>query len=76
MEDFNVAEETAKLKAQTKAIRKKGYRKSRLDKYKGELLLLKHDNNTPAELQRWLRARRIKVELSTVTRWLDKNGKV
>jgi hypothetical protein len=73
MDNFNAIEEVAKLKAQAKNIRKKNYRKSRLDKFKGELLSMKKDNIRPVDMQRWLRAKRIKVELSTVTRWLAKN---
>ncbi len=74
MEHFNAAEEAARLEANTKAIRKKIYRKSRLDKYKSELLSLREEGVKPAKLKRWLQERRIKVELSTVTRWLAKNG--
>uniref|UniRef100_UPI001D0E46A9 hypothetical protein n=1 Tax=Klebsiella pneumoniae TaxID=573 RepID=UPI001D0E46A9 len=60
--------------AQTRRIRQVRYRPSRLDRYTGELLSLYQAGASAAELQRWLRARRIKVVLSTVTRWLEKNG--
>ncbi|EID5629741.1 hypothetical protein ABV825_005128, partial [Escherichia coli] len=53
---------------------KKTYRKSRLDRYTGELLQLYRAGASAAELQRWLREKRIRVVLSTVTRWLAKNG--
>lgn len=72
--NFNPHQEKQALKAQTKAIRKRGYKKSRLDRYKGELLALYNIDVTPTEIQRWLKDRRIKVVLSTVTRWLKKNG--
>lgn len=75
MDDLEAAEVVAKLQAQAKSTRKKNYRKSRLDDFKGELLIIKKNNGRPVDLQRWLRANRIKVELSTVTRWLAKNGK-
>ncbi|KXI20923.1 hypothetical protein AS132_23885 [Photobacterium sanguinicancri] len=77
MSDFDVQCELSALKAQTQAIRKRAYsaRKSRLDKYKFELLALHHAGANTAELQRWLRTNnRIKVAHSTVLRWLDKNG--
>ena len=38
------------------------------------LLLLHRGGASVAELQRWLRARRIRVVHSTVARWIDKNG--
>ena len=77
MSDFDVQSELSALKAQTKSMRKRSYsaRKSRLDKYKHELLELHQAGATGAELQRWLRAnKRIKVAHSTVLRWLEKNG--
>ena len=77
MSDFNVQDELSALKSQTKAIRKRSYsaRKSRLDKYKFELLELKKSGATCSELQRWLRQRkRIKVAHSTVLRWIEKHG--
>lgn len=69
--------ELSALKSQTKAIRKYSYsrRKSRLDKYKFQLLALYSSGATAAELQRWLRQnKRIKIAHSTVLRWLEKNG--
>ncbi|MDD1829924.1 hypothetical protein LRP52_48195 [Photobacterium sp. ZSDE20] len=77
MSDFDVQSELSALKAQTKAIRKRVYktRKSRLDKFKFELLELHKAGASTAELQRWLRQnRRTKVVHSTILRWLDKNG--
>ena len=74
MIDFDPEAEVAQLKAQTQAIRQRRYRRSRLDRYTGELLQLHTSGATAAELQRWLRARRIKVTHSTVARWLQKHG--
>lgn len=62
------------LNIQTKVIRKRRYVISRLDKYKGELLTLYKKGVTIAELQRWLRQRKIKVVYSTVYRWIQKHG--
>ncbi len=74
--DFDVNAEMARLKAQTRAIRKPYYRKrSRLDSYAGELLQLRQAGCSIAELTRWLRQeRRHKVDRSTVSRWLKKHG--
>lgn len=71
---FDVAHELTILREQTRTIRKKQYRRSRLDRYTGELLQLHSAGASAAELRRWLREKRIRVALSTVTRWLAKNG--
>lgn len=74
--EFDVQKELLALKAQTKSIRKQRYsaRKSRLDKFKFELLALHKAGSSIAELQRFLRAKRIKVVHSTVARWVKANG--
>jgi hypothetical protein len=74
MNDFDVNSEINTLKIQTKMSRKKRYGKSRLDKYKSQLNVIHNNGATIVELQRWLRRKRIKVEWSTVSRWLTKNG--
>ncbi|MGB1309686.1 MAG: hypothetical protein ACPG47_00715 [Leucothrix sp.] len=74
MSEFDVELEVKKLKKQTSTIRKKQFYKSRLDRYQGELLTLHKAGATCAELQRFLRTKRIKVVHSTVWRWLDKHG--
>ncbi|TYO92318.1 hypothetical protein [Xenorhabdus doucetiae] len=74
MPQFNAGKELAALREQTRIIRKRRYRKSRLDRHAGELLQLYREGASAAELQRWLRAKRIRVVLSTVTRWLARNG--
>ena len=74
MESFNANNEYEALKEQTQLIRKRRYKPSRLDRYKGELLQLHQAGNSTAELQRWLRKKRIKVVHSTVSRWLQKNA--
>ena len=71
---FNANTELEALRRQTGEIRRRRYTRSRLDRYRGELLLLHRGGASVAELQRWLRARRIRVVHSTVARWIDKNG--
>ena len=72
MSVFDTENKLIELKQQTKVIRKKRFTRSRLDKHSAELLSLYKAGASIAELQRWLRANRIKVEHSTVSRWLDK----
>ncbi len=71
---FDTDTELDLLRRQTSEIRKKRYSRSRLDRYRGELLQLHRAGASVAELQRWLRARRISVVHTTVARWIDKNG--
>ena len=72
-EAFDAAAEADRLRAQTKARRRPRYRRSRLDRYKGELLALRGEGCTTAELQRWLLAHRIRVQHATVARWLRRH---
>ena len=71
---FDTDTELDLLRRQTSEIRKKSYSRSRLDRYRGELLQLHRAGASVAELQRWLRARRIRVVHSSVARWIARNG--
>lgn len=72
--DADADAEAARLRAHTRAIRKARYQPSKLDRYRGELLQLHRAGLTPAQLQRWLRAKQIQAAWTTVQRWLQKNG--
>ncbi|MPW28250.1 hypothetical protein F9L16_04455 [Agarivorans sp. B2Z047] len=77
MSTFNPESVCAALKAQTKVIRKPSYKRStsRLDRHANELIQLRDQGNSIAELQRWLRfEKRVKVAHSTVSRWLSANA--
>jgi len=74
MSDFNTEEELKKLQQQTKTIRKTKYYKSRIDRYRGEVLKLHKAGASVAEIQRFLRSKRIKLVHSTISRWLAKHG--
>lgn len=76
MSEFHPVTEVAKLRQQTRAIRQPRYSRSRLDKFAGELISLHAEGATIAELQRWLRKRRISVQYTTVYRWITKHGKI
>ena len=73
---FDIQVELEQLKAQTRALRKKRFRTSRLDTFAGEIILLHRSGAKPAELQRWLEKKQIFVALSTITRWLKINGNI
>lgn len=71
---FDAEAEVEKLKDRKRLTRKRVYRRSRLEKYRGELLAMRRAGASATELQLWLNEKRIKVHLSTVTRWLDSVG--
>lgn len=74
MTKFDVETELAKLKAETRELRQKRFKNSRLNAYRGELVTMHEEGATVAELQRWLKAKRISVVWTTVKRWLDNHG--
>ncbi len=74
MTKFDVETELAKLKAETRELRQKRFKNSRLNAYRGELVTMHEEGATVAELQRWLKAKRISVAWTTVKRWLDNHG--
>ena len=67
---FDASAEASRLRAQTRALRLRRYGRSRLDRYTRELLALRDEGSTTAELQRWLQNPRIRVHHSTVARRL------
>ena len=71
---FDAVAEAARLRAQTRARRRPRYGRSRLDRYKHELLALRDAGATTAEIRRWLLDRRVRVHHSTVARWLRRHG--
>jgi len=74
MPDFDPIADITALKARTKTLRKKRYSRSSLDKFKGELITKFNSGATGAQLHYWLSTKRVKVNPSTVNRWLIKNG--
>ncbi|HIF6447749.1 TPA: hypothetical protein ACX33Y_003870 [Klebsiella pneumoniae] len=73
---FDAKTTVMRLRQETRLRRKRPYRRnqSRLDRFRVEILALKHHGASAAEIQRWLRQKRICVVLTTVTRWLEKNN--
>ncbi len=76
MTELDDTSELKKRQEESQKIRYRYYKKhrSRLDRYKGELLTLHRAGTTCKDLQGWLREQRINVDISTVRRWLSKNG--
>lgn len=74
MSEFNVDSELEALKKHNQLRKKHRFSRSRLDRYKSELLRLHKAGATAVELQHWLRKQRVKVAHSTVSRWLKKHG--
>lgn len=66
--------EIERLAGLVKAKRKKIYEASKIDKYKHQILSLKHEGATLQMLKLWLGEKRIKVDISTISRWLKKHG--
>ena len=54
--------------------KRKRYRKSILDKFQPEIEQLFLHGATGTEIQFWLSRNKVKVSLSTVSRWLKKHG--
>ena len=71
---FDAEAEVERLQDRKRLTRKRVYRRSRLEKYRGELLAMRGAGASATQLQFWLAEKRIKVHLSTVTRWLDSVG--
>ena len=72
-ETFNAQTEVDRIRARRAEARRKLYRKSRLDKYRAELVAMKQAGASCADLAEWLRLfHRCKINRSTVARYLEK----
>lgn len=72
-ETFNAQAEVELIRARRAEARRKLYRKSRLDKYRAELVAMKRAGASSADLAEWLRVNhRCKVNRSSVDRFLKK----
>lgn len=71
--NFNAQEELADVREFKKTARRKTYIRSRLNKYRAELIALKKANASYSEIVLWLRQKKhIKVNHTTVLRFLNK----
>lgn len=71
-ETFDAQVEVERIRARRAEARRKLYRKSRLDKYRAELVAMKQAGASCADLAEWLRVNRCKVNRSSIDRYLKK----
>lgn len=72
-ETFNAQAEVERIRIRRTEARRKLYRKSRLDKYRAELVAMKQAGASCADLVEWLRVNhRYKVNRSSIDRYLKK----
>ena len=72
-ETFDALAEVERIRARRAEARRKLYRKSRLDKYRAELVAMKQAGASCADLAEWLRVNhRCKVNRSSIDRYLRK----
>lgn len=70
--NFDADIELADIRRQRRRARRRRHYKSRLDRFRAEIVCLRLAGATLAEIVVWLRRRRIKVAASTVCRYLAK----
>jgi hypothetical protein len=72
-QQFNATEELAETRRLKHIGRKRYYHKSRLDKYRAEMVALWKEKASYREIQLWLRKKNhIKVSHTTIMRYLNK----
>lgn len=72
-EPFNASAEVERIRSRRAEARRKLYRKSKLDKYRYELLAMRQAGASCADLAEWLRVNhRCKINRSSVARYLIK----
>ncbi|ACD95151.1 hypothetical protein [Trichlorobacter lovleyi] len=62
--------ELAAIRQQRRVARWRRYYRSRLDRFRAEIVALRRAGATLAEIVAWLRKRRCKVVCSTISRYL------
>ena len=72
-ETFDAEREVKRIRTRRAEARRRLYRKSRLDKYRAELVAMKRVGASCADLVEWLRTNhRCRINRSTVDRYLKK----
>lgn len=72
-ETFNAQAEVERVRQRRAEARRKLYRKSRLDRYRSELVAMKQAGASCADLAEWLRSsHRLKINRSSIDRYLKK----
>lgn len=68
--EFDAKEALFDLRRRQALKRRRRYRRSKLDRYRAELVKLRRAGASLAQLQLWLQNRRLKVSRSTIHRYL------
>lgn len=74
-ETFNPQAELSAVREKRAMKRRKTYRRSKLEKYRAEILALRHAGASAADIVEWLRGKHCKIHRSSVDRFLT-SGKV
>jgi len=73
--NLTIRDEVEQINEKLKLRRKKKYATSKLDRFKPELIALRKEGVTLEGLQLWLREKRVRVGVSSISRWLKKHMK-
>lgn len=71
-ETFDPIAEVKRIRSRRAEARRRIFRKSRLDKYRYELLAMRKAGASCADLVEWLRTHRCKIHRSTIARFIKK----
>ncbi|MEI6827095.1 MAG: hypothetical protein WCK54_15965 [Desulfuromonadales bacterium] len=72
-EQFDPIKELQEVKIRRKMMKRKFFRKSKLEKYRAELVAMKQSGASPQDLAEWLKMKhRLKIHRSSVDRYLSK----
>ena len=71
-ETFDAQTEVARIRSRRAVARRKHYRKSRLDRYRAELVAMRRAGASCADLAEWLRVHRCRIHRSSIDRYLKR----
>lgn len=71
---FDAEKELAEIRSKRKMMKRKRFRSSALDKFKGEVLELHKADASLSDIRIFLKSKRVSVVNSTIQRWLKKYG--
>ena len=71
-ETFDAQAEVTRIHSRRAVARRKHYRKSRLDRYRAELVAMRRAGASCADLAEWLRIRRCRIHRSSIDRYLKR----
>ena len=71
-ETFDAQAEVARIRSRRAVAKRKHYRKSRLDRYRAELVAMRRAGASCADLAEWLRIRRCRIHRSSIDRYLKR----